>query len=80
MKRAGINAFSVTFLTFKGQFETFGNLYMQTQCHKEIAKVDENMLSYCGFICHGQSKKTQRTGWPGAVKNPPSFPGFNLTP
>lgn len=54
MKKVQINVFSVTFATFKGQFETFGNIYKQTQYHKEIAKVDEQMLIYWGFICHAQ--------------------------
>lgn len=57
MKQAQINGFNVTCVTFKGQSEALGEVYMQTQYLKEPTEVDENMLIYCGFICHGPPGK-----------------------
>lgn len=57
MKKAQINGFNVICVTFKGQSEALGEVYMQMQYLKELTEVDENMLIYCGFICHGPPGK-----------------------
>lgn len=57
MKKAQITGFNVTCVTFKGQSEAFGKVYMQTRYLKERTEVDENMLIYCGFVSHGPPGK-----------------------